>query len=92
MGANMERLLQKMGRADAWAAPGPADPGAEPGPPGGAGPAQAAPGRPGRTRGSAAYAQLLHDEAVLAEGSRIADPGAFARRINDLIAKDAERA
>ena len=38
------------------------------------------------------YVRLLHDQAVLAEGSRIPDPGAFARRINDLIAKDAERA
>jgi len=38
-----------------------------------------------------AYAQLLHDEAVLAEGSKLADPSAFAKRINELIAKDATR-
>jgi molecular chaperone HtpG len=39
----------------------------------------------------AAYGSLLHDEAVLAEGSRLPDPSAFAQRINDLIAKDADR-
>jgi molecular chaperone HtpG len=38
-----------------------------------------------------AYGQLLHDEAVLAEGSKLADPSAFARRINELIAKDAAK-
>jgi len=37
------------------------------------------------------YAHLLHDEAVLAEGSKLADPSAFARRINELIAKDASK-
>ena len=36
------------------------------------------------------YAQLLHDQAVLAEGSRLADPSAFAQRINDLIVKTAQ--
>jgi len=30
--------------------------------------------------------RLLYDEAVIAEGSRIADPTAFARRINELMA------
>jgi molecular chaperone HtpG len=34
-----------------------------------------------------AYGWLLYDEAVVAEGSRIKDPAAFARRVNDLIAK-----
>jgi molecular chaperone HtpG len=38
------------------------------------------------------YVRLLYDQAVLAEGSRPADPAAFARRINDLIAKDAQAA
>jgi molecular chaperone HtpG len=32
------------------------------------------------------YAQLLLDQAVIAEGSKVADPVGFARRINDLIA------
>ena len=34
-------------------------------------------------------ARLLHDQAVIAEGSRIKDPAAFARRINDLITRSA---
>ena len=33
------------------------------------------------------YGRLLFDEAVIAEGSRIKDPAAFARRVNELIAK-----
>ena len=35
------------------------------------------------------YARLLFDQAVLAEGSKLRDPSAFARRVNDLIARDA---
>jgi molecular chaperone HtpG len=91
MGANMERLLQKMGRAGDLGGPAqrvlelnPEHPavqalqklhGADPADP--------------RVN---TYAHLLHDQAVLAEGSRLADPSAFAQRINDLIAKDAGRA
>jgi molecular chaperone HtpG len=37
------------------------------------------------------YARLLHDQAVIAEGSRIKDPAAFARRINDLLVQGAAR-
>ncbi len=33
------------------------------------------------------YGRLLYDQAVLAEGSKIKDPVAFARRINDLVVK-----
>jgi molecular chaperone HtpG len=36
-----------------------------------------------------AYARLLYDEAVLAEGSRVKDPAALAQRINELLVKDA---
>ena len=36
-----------------------------------------------------AYARLLYEQAVVAEGSRIADPAGFARRLNDLIATTA---
>jgi len=36
------------------------------------------------------YAKLLYDEAVLAEGSKVDDPSALARRINDLIAQSAK--
>ncbi|MDB5296496.1 MAG: htpG [Phycisphaerales bacterium] len=32
-----------------------------------------------------ALGRLLYDQAVIAEGSRIADPSAFARRLNDAI-------
>jgi molecular chaperone HtpG len=35
------------------------------------------------------YARLLYEQAVIAEGSPIADPIAFARRVNELIARDA---
>jgi molecular chaperone HtpG len=35
------------------------------------------------------YARLLYEQAVIAEGSTVADPVAFARRVNDLIARDA---
>ncbi len=33
------------------------------------------------------YGRLLYDQAVIAEGSKIKDPLAFARRINDLLVK-----
>lgn len=35
------------------------------------------------------YAQLLYDQAVIAEGSKIKDPAAFARLINDLLVQQA---
>ena len=35
------------------------------------------------------YCRLLYDEAVIAEGSKVKDPLAFARRINELLVKDA---
>jgi molecular chaperone HtpG len=35
------------------------------------------------------YTRILYDEAVLAEGSRVKDPADFARRVNDLLVKDA---
>jgi molecular chaperone HtpG len=34
------------------------------------------------------YARLLYDQAVIAEGSKVKDPLAFARRINELLVKD----
>jgi molecular chaperone HtpG len=37
------------------------------------------------------YARLLYDEAVIAEGSRVKDPVALARRINELLLRDAGR-
>jgi molecular chaperone HtpG len=35
------------------------------------------------------YSRLLYDQAVLGEGSRLPDPGAFARRVNELLTRDA---
>jgi molecular chaperone HtpG len=35
------------------------------------------------------FALLLYEQAVVAEGSRVKDPVAFARRINELLVKDA---
>ncbi|MDY3561321.1 molecular chaperone HtpG [Gemmata sp. JC673] len=36
------------------------------------------------------YARLLYEQAVVAEGSKVPDPVAFAKRVNDLIARDAK--
>ncbi len=38
------------------------------------------------------YARLLFEQAVIAEGSKVPDPVAFANRVNDLIARDAKPA
>jgi len=38
------------------------------------------------------YTRLLYEQAVIAEGSKVADPVAFAKRVNDLIARDAQSA
>jgi molecular chaperone HtpG len=35
------------------------------------------------------YARLLYDQAVIAEGSPVDDPAGFAKRVNNLIARDA---
>jgi molecular chaperone HtpG len=35
------------------------------------------------------YAQLLLEQSVIAEGSKVSDPAAFAKRMNELIARDA---
>jgi molecular chaperone HtpG len=35
------------------------------------------------------YARLLYDQAVIAEGSKVKDPQAFARRINELLLQGA---
>jgi molecular chaperone HtpG len=89
---NMERLLQKMGRADAMGLGGPAQRILELNPDHPAVQAlfQLHQADPGDAR-IGTYAHLLHDEAVLAEGSKLPDPSAFAKRINELIAKDAAR-
>ena len=38
------------------------------------------------------YARLLYEQAVIAEGSKVSDPVAFAKRVNDLIVRDAQTA
>ena len=38
------------------------------------------------------YARLLYEQAVIAEGSKVSDPVAFAKRVNDLIVRDAQSA
>ena len=35
------------------------------------------------------YGRLLYDQAVIAEGSRVKDPAALARTVNELLVKDA---
>ena len=35
------------------------------------------------------YCRILYDQAVIAEGSKVKDPQAFAKRLNDLLATDA---
>jgi len=35
------------------------------------------------------YGRLLYDEALIAEGSRVKDPAALARTVNELLVKDA---
>ena len=88
MGANMERILQKMGRADAMGAASPRILELNPEHPAVQGLLKIHQQDPLDSR-LGLYAHLLHDQALLAEGSRIKDPSAFARRINDLISKDA---
>ncbi|MBN9519886.1 molecular chaperone HtpG [bacterium] len=39
----------------------------------------------------ATYARLFYEQAVIAEGSKVADPSALATRINELISRDAGR-
>ena len=88
LGANMERLLQKMGRADAMGGASPRILELNPEHPAVQGLLKIHLANPGDSRLSL-YAHLLYDQAVLAEGSRLSDPSAFARRINELISKDA---
>ena len=60
--------------------------------PGGARPARRVRQRTRPTRGSRRYARLLYDQAVIAEGSKVADPAGFCERLNDLIAVTAKSA
>jgi molecular chaperone HtpG len=88
LGANMERLLQKMGKADSFGGASPRILELNPEHAAVQGLLKIHQQDPADPR-LADYAALLYDQAVLAEGSRVPDPSAFARRINDLIRKDA---
>ena len=87
MGAHMERLMQRMGRAgDVPAAQrileiNPDHPAVEA--------IQKLQARDAQDPRLEQYCRLLYDQAVIAEGSRVKDPAAFARRVNELLAKDA---
>jgi molecular chaperone HtpG len=37
------------------------------------------------------FGRLLYEQAVIAEGSKVKDPAGFAKRINELIAKDLQK-
>jgi molecular chaperone HtpG len=87
VGAHMERLLRKLGKADGLPAmkrilevnadhPAVAA-------------LQQLLARDAKDARLEKYARLLYDQAVIAEGSKVKDPAAFAQRINELVAMDA---
>lgn len=86
MGAHMERLLQKLGKAEG--APSAKILELNPEHPAVRGLLHLHETNPADPR-IETHAHLLHDQAVLAEGSRLADPSEFARRLNELLVKDA---
>ncbi len=85
MGAHMERLLQRMGRGDEIPETkrilelNPDHPAVQV-------LMKLAEKSPADSR-LEDYGRLLYDQAVIAEGSRVQDPAAFARRINDLMTR-----
>jgi molecular chaperone HtpG len=87
MGAHMERLLARMGRAKEFPAAkrilelNPRHPAVEA--------VQKLHAQDAGSPRLETYCRLLYDEAVIAEGSKVKDPLAFARRINELLVKDA---
>lgn len=87
MGAHMERLMQKLGKGEG--APSPKILELNPEHPAVQGLLRLHAANPADPR-IERHARLLHDQAVLAEGSRLADPSDFAKRINELLVKDAE--
>jgi len=87
MGAHMERLMQRMGKGKDLPESkrvlelNPEHPAVTA--------LQALLGKNASDSRLEAYSRLLYEQAVIAEGSKVKDPVAFARRINDLIVKDA---
>ncbi|HNX31684.1 MAG TPA: molecular chaperone HtpG [Holophaga sp.] len=86
LGANMERLMQKLGRAEGGPSPRILE--LNPDHPAVRGLLKLHAADPADPR-IESHARLLHDQAVLTEGSRLADPSDFVRRLNELLAKDA---
>jgi molecular chaperone HtpG len=87
MTAHMERLMQRLGRGAEFA---PAKKILEVNPDNPAVKAMqqllARGGQEGRLE---AYGRLLYDQAVIAEGSKLPNPQAFAQRISEIVARDA---
>ena len=88
MGAHMERLMKRMGRSDAPENKrilelNPDHPAVE-----ALQDVFAKDATDGRVEN---YARILYDQALIAEGSKIKDSLAFSKRINELLAKDAQR-
>jgi molecular chaperone HtpG len=85
MGAHLERLMQKLGKGEGSPAPrilelNPEHPAVQ-------GLLKIHAANPGDPR-IEAHGRLLHEQALLAEGSRLTDPSDFVRRINELLVKD----
>lgn len=87
MGANLERLMQKLGKAESGPSPRILE--LNPDHPAVRGLLKLHADNPADPR-IESHGRLLYDQAVLTEGSRLADPSDFVRRINDLLIKDAE--
>jgi molecular chaperone HtpG len=89
MGAHLERLLARMGRDKDFPASkkilevNPDNPAIEA--------MRELHGRDAADARLEKYARLLYDQAVIAEGSKVRDPLALARAINELMARDAGR-
>jgi molecular chaperone HtpG len=87
LGAHMERILQKLGKTDAFGGTAPRILELNPGHPAVQGllRIQQADATDPRLE---TYGRLLHDQAVLTEGSRLGDPSAFVASINALMVRD----
>lgn len=85
MDANMERILQKLGKAEAGEGARILELNSDH--PAVQGLLKLHAADPADPRVES-HAHLLHAEAVLAEGSRLPDPQGFIRRINELLVKD----
>ena len=87
MTAHMERLMQRFGREDAAAAKRVLE--LNPSHPAVTSMRELYEKDPKDERVES-YARLLLDQAVIAEGSKVKDPTAFARRVNELLVKSAQ--